>query len=562
MKTLRVTTVAAFVAGMVVLTLAGVAIPAQAQTPTAIYAFPGGCCSGSGPQNPNGSAIAQGRDGSLYTTSRSDAEGGSGTVFKITPSGTVTVVNDVGSFPYGGVTLGTDGSFYSTDYDGGINGDCAYFSCGQVFKLTPAGVLTVLHNFTADYTGSGDGGFPVSAPVEGTNGIFYGTTPSTSFDATSTAYSVTSSGGFTTLHAFSGPDGQNAYGSLVQGTDGNFYGDTVAGGTSNVGVVFKMSPAGNVTVLHNFTGADGNAAYYALIQASDGNFYGTTYSGGSGNNGVVFKITPGGTYSVVHNLSYPDGDGEGPSSSLIQASNGLLYGVTGSVNSGHYGTIYSVDITTGTFTTLYSFTGGTDGDNPESPLRQHTNGLLYGATVSGGDLSLCDDYGCGVFYSLDVGAPAFAGLVSTSGKEGAKVGILGQGFGSSSVVKFDGVAAASFTRQGTTFISATVPAGALTGKVTVTTGATRLTSNVAFRVTPAFASFSPPDGPVGTPVTLTGTGLSQTTEVTFGGVAATKVTVNSDTQVTADVPTGAVTGKIEIKTKGGHAGSTLDFTVN
>jgi len=181
-------------------------------------------------------------------------------VFKITPSGTVTVVNPVGSFPYGGVTLGTDGNFYSTDYDGGTNGDCAYFSCGQVFKLTPAGVLTALHNFTADYTGSGDGGFPVSAPIEGTNGIFYGTTPSTSFDATSTAYSVTSSGGFTTLHAFSGPDGQNAYGSLLQGTDGNFYGDTVAGGTSNVGVIFKMTPSGAVNVLHNFAGTDGSAA--------------------------------------------------------------------------------------------------------------------------------------------------------------------------------------------------------------------------------------------------------------------------------------------------------------
>jgi hypothetical protein len=221
-----------------------------------------------------------------------------------------------------------------------------------------------------------------------------------------------------------------------------------------------------------------------------------------------------------------------------------------------------VDITTGIFTTLYSFTDTTDGDNPQSPLRQHTNGLLYGNTYSAGDFSVCAGRGCGVFFSLDVGAPAFASLVSTSGKEGAKIGILGQGFGSSSVVKFDGVAATSFTRQGTTYISATVPAGAVTGKVTVTTGATTLSSYVEFRVTPTFASFSPPSGPVTTPVTLTGTGLLQTTKVTFGGVKATAMTVNSDTQVTADVPTGALTGKIEITTKGGHVANSTDFTVN
>ncbi len=145
--------------------------------------------------------------------------------------------------------------------------------------------------------------------------------------------------------------------------------------------------------------------------------------------------------------------------------------------------------------------------------------------------------------------------------KGAKIGILGQGFSSSSEVKFGGVAAASFTRQGTTFISSTVPAGALTGSVTVTTGATTLTSNQRFRVTPTILNFSPTSGPVGKPVMITGTGLTQTTKVTFGGVAATTFKVNTDSQVTANVPTGAVTGKIVIKTKGGSAASKTDFTV-
>ena len=107
-----------------------------------------------------------------------------------------------------------------------------------------------------------------------------------------------------------------------------------------------------------------------------------------------------------------------------------------------------------------------------------------------------------------------------------------------------------------------MPAGALTGLVTVTTGATTLTSNNTFRVTPTFPSFNPTSGPVGTPVVLTGTGLTQTTKVTFGNVRATTVTVNSDTQVTANVPTGAVTGKIAITTLGGLVKSATNFTVN
>jgi uncharacterized repeat protein (TIGR03803 family) len=541
---------AAFVAAVVVLTLAGAAIPAQAQTPTTLYDFPGG---NTGFNDPQARATAQGRDGNLYSTTIS------GALFQATPSGTVNIFANIGYGVISGATLGTDGSFYGTNQDGGPEGgNCGSPGCGQVYKVSPAGVETILHSFA----NSGDGSDPFSAPIEAANGVFYGTTPTENNLSNSTVYTITPSGAFTTIHTFTGADGQNVTAPLVQGTNGDFYGDTVAGGSSSDGVIFKMTPSGGVTVLHNFAGTDGSAAYYALIQADDGNFYGTTYRGGSIGNGVVFKITPGGDYSVVHNLNLSNGDGDGPSSSLIQASNGLLYGVTGSVNSGNYGTIYSVDINTGVFTTLYSFTGLTDGDDPESPLRQHTNGLLYGCTFSGGDLSVCAGHGCGVFFSLDVGAPAFAGLVSTSGKEGAHIGILGQGFSRSSVVEFDGVAATSLTRQGTTFISATVPAGALTGKVTVTTGATTLTSNDAFRVTPTFASFSPPSGPALTPVVLTGTGLTQTTKVTFGGVKATTVTVNSDTQVTADVPADAVTGRIEITTKGGHVGSTSDFTVN
>jgi len=567
-KSFRIGT--AFVLAMLVLAVAGAVVPAQALTPTTVHDFNGT----PGPVNPNIEAIAQGRDGNLYLTSFGGTGGAinctvtyCGEAFNITPSGTVTNLFDFsnnscpadfcGYYAYGGLTLGADGNFYGATYNGGTTGDN-----GTVFQLTPAGVATALHNFT----GATDGSHPYGAPIQGTNGIFYGTTTSATVP-NSTAYSVTSSGVFTTLHTFTGTDGQGVYAPLVQGTDGNFYGDTSSGGTSGNGVIFKMTKSGTVTVLHNFTGTDGSNGSFPLIQASDGNFYGSTYAGGTAGAGVIFKITSKGTYTVLHNVNGTT-DGNGPWGSLVQATDGKLYGITsnGCMNFDG-GTIFSVT-TSGTFTTLYSFTGSTDGANPLSPLRQHTNGLLYGTTNSGGDLNDCAAnecgvivLGCGEVYSLNIGAAPFASLVSTSGKEGAKIGILGQGFTTASVVKFGGTQATTVTLSGTTFITATVPAGALTAAVTVTTGATTLTSPQTFKVTPTFTSFSPTSGSVGTPVVLTGTGLTQTTKVTFGGVKATTVTVNSDTQVTANVPTGAVTGKIGITTLGGSVTSTTNFTV-
>jgi hypothetical protein len=160
-----------------------------------------------------------------------------------------------------------------------------------------------------------------------------------------------------------------------------------------------------------------------------------------------------------------------------------------------------------------------------------------------------------------IGARETRLLEETSGTEGTKVNILGQGFSSSSLVKFGGTSATTIVRTGKTFITATVPAGALTGAVTVATGATTLTSTKTFKVQPTVASFSPPSGPVGTTVTIKGSGLEQATKVTFDGKSAS-FTATSDSEVTADVPTGALTGKIAITTKGGSASSATSFTVN
>ena len=143
---------------------------------------------------------------------------------------------------------------------------------------------------------------------------------------------------------------------------------------------------------------------------------------------------------------------------------------------------------------------------------------------------------------------------------GSTVEILGGGFTGTTNVKFSGTSA-SFQVMSDTYLTAVVPAGAKTGQVTVTTPAGILTSSTKFRVTPTILNFQPPSGAVGTQMTITGTGLTQTSKVTFGGVPATVFNVNSDTQVTATVPSGAKTGKISISTPGGTATSSGIFTV-
>ncbi len=543
-----------FPVAMLVMTIAAATTIAQAQTFSVLYNF--GTKSGDPSSPVNAGIVAQGRDGNLYSTAPNGGTNDDGAVFKITPGGTLTVLYSFdgthGETPFGGLTLGTDGNFYGTTYYGGASND------GTVFKVTPSGSLTVLYSFT----NSTDGAYPWAPPIEGTDGNFYGTTSQHNIGGPGSVYKITPSGKFMTLYHFDGAHGSEPFAPLVQGTDGNFYGTTDVGGPSGFGVVYKITPSGRLTVLYNFAETQhGDYPDSPLVQGSDGNFYGTAYAGGSQTRGVVFRITATGKLTVLHNLTGTDG--ANPNAGLVQATDGNFYGVNSLGGTTDDGTIFRISPTKPyLYKVLYNFDGST-GLFPEVTLFQHTSGILYGDTQEGGtgDVSPCTVGVCGVFYSLNIGVEPFVSLVSTSGKVGKTVGILGQGFSSSSAVKFDGVQATSVKRTGTTFLSVTLPPGALTGSVTVTTGSTTLTSNKTFRVTPQILSFKPTSGPVGTPVTITGVSLTQTTKVTFGGVPATSVTVDSDKKVIADVPTGAKTGKIAITTPGGIAASSGVFTV-
>lgn len=581
-------------AGLTVAIILGLAVmtaqTAAAQTFTILHNFDGT------DGNDVATQLVQATNGNLYGTTAEGGSNSAGSIFKVTTSGTLTSLYSFcslsgcadGEEPVAGLIQATNGDLYGTTRDGGGNGGCSY-DCGTVFKITPSGTLTTLYSFCAQ-SGCTDGVTPEGALIQATNGDLYGTN---NFDGASggwgTLFKMTPSGALTTLDTFcyGCATGNMPVTAPIQATNGDLYGTTPTGGAGNpdctygCGAVYKMTLSGTLTALYSFcskTGCtDGSDPVAALIQASNGNFYGTTETGGAGNLGTVFELTPAGKLTTLYSFCSKSAcaDGSQPEAALIQGTDGNLYGTTtngGNVYNGATGycpssygcgTIFEIT-TSGKLTTLYSFcsqNGCADGYFPQAALIQDTNGTFYGETNGGPNNCSAQGGGCGIIYSLSTGLGQFVETQTGSGKEGAQIGVLGQGFNSSSVVEFDGVPATSITRQGTTFIKATVPAGALTGNVTVTTGSETLTSNKTFRVTPTISSFAPPSGPVGQAVTINGTGLTQATKVTFNGTTAS-FTVNSDIEITATVPTGATTGKIAVTTAGGSAASATSFTVN
>ena len=475
------------------------AITSPAQTFTTLLSFNG--TDGAEPV----AVLVQGTDGNFYGTT---AAGGTnsnanfcnnpgflcGTVFKITPTGTMTTLYNFcaqtgctdGADPGAGLVQATDGNFYGTTPEGGANGPCNGYGCGTIFKITAGGALTTLHSFDGT-----DGSYP-NGLVLATNGDFYGTTNQGGANNAGTIFKMTADGTLTTLYNFCSQtnctDGSTSFAALIQATDRNLYGTTWAGGASGLGTVFKITPSGTLTTLHSFDGSDGSYPYAGLVQATDGNFYGTTARGGT-----VFKMTPGGTLTTLATV------GALLYAGLVQASDGNLYGTNYLGGANGAGFVFKITLK-GVVTTLYNFcsqTGCTDGADPLAGLMQATNGNFYGTTVYGGDGSLTCAQGipgCGAAFNLSVGLGPFVETRPTSGKVGAAVIILGNNLKGSTSVTFNGTPA-TFKVVSSTEIKTTVPSGATTGRVNVVTPSRTLTSNVNFRVTPATSSSSPRTGP-------------------------------------------------------------------
>jgi uncharacterized repeat protein (TIGR03803 family) len=437
--------------------------------------------------------LVQATNGDLYGTTGAasgDSSNG-GTVFKITPSGTLTTLYYFcsqtnctdGRGPLAGLVQATNGDFYGTTAAGGTSNG------GTVFKITPSGTLTTLYSFCSQ-SGGADGCAPTAGLVQATNGDFYGTTKYGGANGYGTVFKITPSGTFTTLYSFCSQsncaDGTTPTAALLQATDGDFYGTTLNGGIGSYGTVFKITPTGSLTTLYRFCSQsgcrDGYVPQAALVQATNGEIYGTTTGGGTKGSGTVFKITPDGMLTTLH--SFDGTDGSDPYGGLVQATDGDFYGTTLYASTGGYGTIFKIT-PSGTLTTLYVFCtqpGCTDGKAPVAALVQDTNGKFYGTTYGGGANS-GSNASYGTVFSLSVDLGSFVETRPTSGKVGAVVEILGTDLTGATSVSFNGIEAV-FKVVAISLITATVPAGATTGTVQVVTPAGTLSSNVPFRVLP------------------------------------------------------------------------------
>ncbi len=480
-------------AASVFLFFSALSIAALAQI-TTLASFDG--ANGQDPGFP-AAAFVQGTNGYLYGTTAIGGTNDEGTVFRMSVAGKLSTLYSFcpqpgcsdGIPPNPGLIQATDGNFYGTTSGGGNS------NFGTIFKISPAGTLTTIYRFCSiSGLGCQDGANPEAGLLQASDGNLYGTTTDGGTYGRGTVFKITKAGVLTTVLSFSGVNGSNPFfGSLIQGGDGNLYGMTLSGGANEgcgtgvgCGTVFRMTLRGNLTTLYNFCSQlnciDGSSPVGGLVQGTDGYLYGTTTEGGIGY-GTAFKITAPGKVVTLHSFNFTDGGN--PEAALVQATDGNFYGTAPQGGAhGFGGTLFRIT-PAGDFTTLYDFcsmSNCADGNGAFSSLIQATNGTLYGATSAGGTSSNCIG-GCGTAFSLSVGLGPFVETRLTSGRPGARVIVLGNALTGASAVSFNGTPAV-FTVVSATEIVATVPIGATNGLVTVTTPNGTLNSNVPFHVLP------------------------------------------------------------------------------
>lgn len=248
---------------------------------------------------------------------------------------------------------------------------------------------------------------PDGSLVQGRDGKFYGTTYG--FGRTvvtdGAVFSLAIHGKWNLLHAFSGADGENPGAGLILATDGNYYGTTAYGGSTGWGVLFRITASGTYTPLYEFTGgSDGGHPYSTLIQASDGNLYGTTFPGNI-DDGTVYKYVPStGSFSTILSLNLDGSQGQQISAPVLQAADGSLYGTAAVGGANDCGTIFQLT-TSGTLLQTYSFPCGAGGSTPQAALIQASDGNFYGTTLLGGTITSqgkCGT-GCGTVFRMSNG---------------------------------------------------------------------------------------------------------------------------------------------------------------
>jgi uncharacterized repeat protein (TIGR03803 family) len=381
MKTIRI-----FIAVMTLVLMAGV-FSANAQTLTTLYSFCSTtnnfiCTDGSQPGH-----LIHGTDGNFYGAATSGGTNDFGTIFKITPAGTLTTLHEFsgttgiadGSSP--SVDLESGGLFYGTTFTGGTNHQ------GAIFTITSAGTFTLLHQFSGT-NGVADGTAPEILLPSGSS--FIGTTVEGGTNNAGTIYTITPAGTLTTIRQFSGTNGvaDGLLPILTFANGANFIGTVfngIPGETLTTGTVFQITAGGAFTTLHAFGGAEGTEP---IVTAKTGaNFIGTIADGGSNGVGSAFEMTSAGTVTTFYQFSGTNGvmDGSSPGLEPIQDNAGAFYGVTQDGGTNGQGLIFTLS-TSGTLTHVYEFcsvANCADGSSPNGFIS--SGGDLFGTTDEGGE---------------------------------------------------------------------------------------------------------------------------------------------------------------------------------
>ena len=306
--------------------------------------------------------LVEGSDGRFYGTAAGGGPLGGGAVFALTPAGAYTdlynftssdpdggTIGSTAYRPLAGLVQGGDGRFYGTVSLGGPDRD------GSVFAVTPGGTLTFLHDFTGNQVANepttGDGADAVAGLALGPDGRLYGTTEYGGATGFGTVFALSLDGTVTVLHSFGGPGGVDTQPStaLTLGSDGRFYGTTsVSTDGSSTGSVFAVTLDGTLTTLYRFSvldsqdvNADGAVPYSVLVEGGDGRFYGTTGRGGADGVGTVFALTPAGVLTVLHSFGV-SGDGLEPRG-VTFGDDGNLYGTAREGGANNGGTLFRLD---------------------------------------------------------------------------------------------------------------------------------------------------------------------------------------------------------------------------
>ena len=257
-------------------------------------------------QNPNGDLFLA-EDGHYYGTARFGGSGNSGTIFKISQTGELTVLHSfdgaAGQFPYGGVIKHSNGKLYGTTVTGGMYGN------GVLYSLSEAGDYTVEINFFGFF----DGGSPEASLTEGITGMLYGTNSSGgNFNAGTLFQFNPATNAFMVMHHFnSSIEGQIPKSKLLLHSDGKFYA-TTSSGLAGGGAIYRYSPESGIEVLHEFsTGTDGMDCSGGLVEDEFGVVYGFCTFGGALNLGTCFSYSETGGFQTIYSFSssaqYPTG---------------------------------------------------------------------------------------------------------------------------------------------------------------------------------------------------------------------------------------------------------------